>query len=93
MRRVAKENTQQGATADRTLFSALVESMTQMNEIARGERAPSRKLVVDRLDIQEIRQSTGLSQAQFAAVVDVQASTGNRPAVRRLGRRERCSRR
>jgi putative transcriptional regulator len=60
---------------DKKLFSSLVESMTQMNEIARGERAPSREFVVDALGIQEIRKSTGLSQAQFAAVIDVQVST------------------
>ena len=60
---------------DKKLFSTLVESMTQMNEIARGKRAPSREFVVDALGIQEIRKATGLSQAQFAAVIDVQVST------------------
>lgn len=60
---------------DKKLFSMLVESMTQMNEIARGERAPSREFVVDALAAQETRKATGLSQAKFAAIVDVQVAT------------------
>ena len=32
---------------DKKLFSELVESMKQMNEIVRGKRAPSREFVVD----------------------------------------------
>ena len=32
---------------NKNLFSELVESMTQMNEIVRGKRAPSRKFDVD----------------------------------------------
>ena len=32
---------------DNEIFDKLVESMTQMNEITSGERAPSREFVVD----------------------------------------------
>jgi putative transcriptional regulator len=34
---------------NKKLFSELVESMTQMNEIVRGKRAPSRKFRIVRL--------------------------------------------
>lgn len=37
------------------LFAELVESMKQMNEIARGERAPSREFHVEPLGVQERR--------------------------------------
>ncbi len=60
---------------DKKLFSKLVESMTQMNEIVRGERVPSREFVVDALGVREIRKATGLTQSEFAAIVDVQLST------------------
>ena len=39
---------------NKKLFSDLVESMTQMNEIARGQRAPSRQFNVDAPSIQRV---------------------------------------
>lgn len=60
---------------DKKLFSQLVESMTQMNEIVRGERAPSREFVVDALGVREIRKASGLTQHQFASIVDVPIAT------------------
>lgn len=56
-------------------FNDLLESVQQMDEIQRGERQPSREFVVDALKVKEIRQATGLSQARFAAVIDVQLGT------------------
>ena len=53
---------------DKKLFAELVESMTQMNEIARGERAPSREFHVDAFSIKELRSKIGLSQPKFAAI-------------------------
>ncbi|MGH8327464.1 MAG: transcriptional regulator, partial [Steroidobacteraceae bacterium] len=47
---------------NKNLFAELVESMTQMNEIARGERAPSREFHVDALGIKALRAKLGLSQ-------------------------------
>lgn len=38
-------------------------------------RQPSREFSVDALKVKEIRQATGLSQAKFAAVIDVQLGT------------------
>lgn len=56
-------------------FDDLLESVQQMDEIQRGERQPSREFSVDALKVREIRQATGLSQAKFAAVIDVQLGT------------------
>ena len=60
---------------DKKLFAQLVKSMEQMSEITRGERAPSREFVVDAVKVKEVRAMTGLSQANFASIIDVQLST------------------
>jgi len=60
---------------NKQLFARLTESMQQMNEIARGERAPSREFIVDAVGVKKIRQATGLSQVNFARVLDVQVTT------------------
>ena len=57
------------------LFEDLLESVTQMDEILRGERAPSREFRVDALRVRDIRLSTGLSQARFARVLAVHVGT------------------
>ncbi|HRQ63961.1 MAG TPA: helix-turn-helix domain-containing protein [Xanthomonadaceae bacterium] len=57
------------------LFDELLESVTQMGEIARGERAPAREFVVEDVDVRLIRKATGLSQARFAKVVAVPLGT------------------
>lgn len=56
-------------------FEDLLESVTQMDEIVRGERAPSREFHVDALGVKTIRQVTGLSQQKFAKVLDVDVGT------------------
>ena len=60
---------------DKALFAQLVESMEQMGEIRRGERAQSREFHVDALGIRNIRKATGLSQPKFARVLDVDVGT------------------
>lgn len=60
---------------EKNLFNRLVESMTQMDEIARGERQPSREFHVDAFKIKEIRKATGLSQVNFARTIDVAVGT------------------
>ena len=60
---------------DNSLFSDLVESMTEMGEIVRGERAPSREFTVDSVRVKEIRRATGLSQAKFAGMIQVEIGT------------------
>lgn len=60
---------------DKHLFAELAESMEEMGEIARGERAPSREQHVDSLQVKKVRAATGLSQARFARVINVQVTT------------------
>jgi len=60
---------------NKKLFSELVESMTQMNEIVRGKRAPSRKFEVDANAIKALRARIGLSQPKFAALLNVDVGT------------------
>ncbi len=60
---------------DRNLFEQLAESMEQMGEITRGERAPSREFRIDALKVKEVRAATGLSQVRFARVIDVPVGT------------------
>ncbi len=57
------------------LFSRLVESMQQMDEIVRGERAPSREFYVDACKVKEIRALIGLSQPKFARILHVDVGT------------------
>ena len=57
------------------LFERLVESMDQHNEIARGERAPSREFHIDAVAVKEIRALTQLSQSKFARILDVDVGT------------------
>ena len=56
-------------------FDELMESVQQMDEIVRGERQPSREFIVDALQVKQIRKATGLTQAKFAAMIDVQIGT------------------
>src|SRR5690606_16392380 len=60
---------------DKHLFAELTESLEQMGEITRGERAPSREFTVDAIKVKQVRAKTKLSQAKFADVIDVQVST------------------
>lgn len=60
---------------DKTLFNELIESLEQAGEIMRGERPPSRTFELAGPEVKRIRQSVGLSQDRFAALIHVKAST------------------
>lgn len=60
---------------NKKLFAQLVESAEQMGEIVRGERAPSREFHVDANSVRAVREATGLSQVQFARLIEVQVGT------------------
>ena len=60
---------------NKKLFAELVESMAQMNEIVRGERAPSREFHVDAIAIKALRSKIGVSQPKFAALLHVNVGT------------------
>lgn len=57
------------------IFDELMESVQQMDEIVRGERQPSREFHVETLPVKEIRKASGLTQAKFAALIDVHLGT------------------
>lgn len=59
----------------KSLFNELLESVQQGDEILRGERQPSREFFVDAAKVKEVRAITRLSQAQFAAVLQVDVGT------------------
>ena len=60
---------------DSKLFGRLVESMQQMDEIVKGEGAPSREFHVHAVRVKEIRKSTGLTQAKFARKLNIELAT------------------
>ena len=60
---------------EKRLFADLKKSVMEMDAIIHGERAPSREFVVDALAVKQIRSATGLSQARFARLIDVQVTT------------------
>jgi putative transcriptional regulator len=60
---------------DNELFNELLQSVTQMDEIRRGGRAPSRETYVASEQVKRIRSLTKLSQAKFAKVIDVDIGT------------------
>lgn len=60
---------------DKHLFAELVESVTEMGEIIRGERKPSREFTRVADEVKGIRKAFGLSQAKFARLIDVEIAT------------------
>ncbi|MBK5000144.1 helix-turn-helix domain-containing protein [Pseudomonas sp. S31] len=58
-----------------TFFEELMESVQQMDDVTRGKCPPSRVFEIDALQVRSIRKSTGLSQARFAEMIDVQVAT------------------
>jgi putative transcriptional regulator len=58
-----------------TFFDQLLESVQQMDEIVKGERAPSREFHVDALAVKEIRKITGLTQRLFAQRIGIEVAT------------------
>lgn len=58
-----------------TFFDGLLESVQQMYEVVKGERAPSREFHVDAIQVKEIREATGLTQVQFAQRIGIEVAT------------------
>jgi len=53
----------------------LLESVRQADEILRGVRAPSREFHVDAAAVKDLRARLEISQAKFAALLDVDIGT------------------
>ena len=60
---------------DDELFTQLFKSVMQMDEIAKGDRKPSRFYQLHDTDVKAIRKKTGLSQSQFALLIGVKLKT------------------
>lgn len=60
---------------DKKLFNDLVDSMAEMSEIDRGERAPSRALHIYAHEVKHIRARTGLSQPKLAKLMNIDVGT------------------
>jgi putative transcriptional regulator len=57
------------------LFAELLDSVRQGGAILRGKRRPSRAFRFNEPDIRALRESYGLSQAKFAALMGISAGT------------------
>jgi putative transcriptional regulator len=57
------------------LFAELVASVREGGAILRGEAAPSRQFVVEKLDVKNIREGYRLSQEQFARLLGISVKT------------------
>jgi putative transcriptional regulator len=60
---------------DPKLFEELTRSIRQAGAISRGERRPSRRVELTPTRIQAVRERSGLSQAQFARLLNVSVKT------------------
>jgi putative transcriptional regulator len=56
-------------------FEELYAAVQEMDELARGERAPSHEFHVDAIAIKQLRSKIGLSQPKFAALLHVDVAT------------------
>ncbi|WP_027849271.1 NadS family protein [Marinospirillum minutulum] len=56
-------------------FDELLESVQQMDEIIKGERAPSREFYIDAIEVKGIRKATGLTQDAFARHIGIEVAT------------------
>lgn len=60
---------------DDKLFDELIASLSEAKAIVRGELPPSRRFELKRMDVKAIREKTGLSQAQFAHLIQISTKT------------------
>lgn len=60
---------------DKKLFEQLLQSVKEMDEIRRGKRKPSRVFVLAEVDAKATREKSGLSQADFARLLNVSKGT------------------
>ena len=60
---------------NKTSFDELMNSVKEMDSIARGHKTPGRTTRVTDPEVREIREKTGLSQIRFAALIGVSKRT------------------
>ena len=57
------------------MFDELLESVSEGGAVLRGDRLPSRSFRFDETDIRNLRESHGLSQSKFAALMGISVGT------------------
>jgi len=60
---------------DKKLFDELLESVKEMDRIAKGKKKPARTVTLKEPQVQRIRERTGLSQTKFAHLIGVSKRT------------------
>ncbi len=60
---------------EQALFDDLVQSLQEAKAIARGEAAASRRIKVTAPDAKAVREQIGLSQTEFAQLMQVSVKT------------------
>lgn len=60
---------------DNKLFSELMGSVAEADEIIRGTRVASREFHISPVEVRTIRKATGLSQVKFAKIIHVHVGT------------------
>ncbi len=60
---------------DKTLFEDLVQSLKEAKAIAKGEAPASRRFEVKPIDVKAVREKTGLSQSEFASLIQISTKT------------------
>ena len=60
---------------DNALFDELVQSLKEGGRIMRGEMQAARRIDAKALDVRSVRESTGLSQTEFAHLIRVSVKT------------------
>ena len=58
-----------------SLFDELVTSLKEAKAIVQGEVVPTRHFELKRIDDKAIREKTGLSQSQFAQLIQISTKT------------------
>jgi len=59
----------------RDLFEELLQSVREAGAILRGEKKPSRRVVIGASGVRTIRERTKLSQSEFARLIGVSVKT------------------
>jgi putative transcriptional regulator len=58
-----------------SMFEELLDSVKEMDQIAKGKKKPSRQFKFDDPEVKDIREKTGLSQTRFAMLIGVSKRT------------------
>jgi putative transcriptional regulator len=57
------------------MFDELLESVKEMDKVAKGKKKPSRHFTFKEPEVKNIREKTGLSQIHFAQLIGVSKRT------------------